>query len=330
MIELRHLQGYPRVFKSLTGLQGSEFQTLLDDLLPVYRQSWQPRVPRPHRQRAVGGGRRIEMPPSQQLLLSVVWLRLYPTQEVLGYLFGTSDTTVLRTIGRWLPFLEAAGRDTMRMPDPGRKQRRSLDEVLRAVPELTVIIDSFEQRVQRPKANKANKANKTSKTSKTSKTTPAKRTSDPHYSGKKKQHTLKSQVAIDRQDGTFVAIAPSVPGATADFKLLRQSGLLEALPPGVGAWGDLAYVGLATQHPQGLGATPRRKPRGRERPPEDQLYNRAFARERVVVEHSIGRLRRYQSLNQMDRHHRHDHSRRVIAVAGLVNRQIRHRLPGAA
>ena len=42
-------------------------------------------------------------------------------------------------------------------------------------------------------------------------------------------------------------------------------------------------------------AAPRRKPRGQPHPPEDVAYNTAFARRRIVVEHSIGRLRRYQA-----------------------------------
>ena len=100
------------------------------------------------------------------------------------------------------------------------------------------------------------------------------------------------------------------------------------LPAGVGGIGDLAYLGLAGLHPGGLGATPRRKPRGKPRPPEDVAYNRALSRRRILVENTIGRLRRYQSLSQMDRHHRKGHTPRVVAVAGLVNRQIEHRLGG--
>ena len=38
------------------------------------------------------------------------------------------------------------------------------------------------------------------------------------------------------------------------------------------------------------------------------------------MEHSINRLRRYQALSQVDRHHRRNHTARVRAVAGLVNR----------
>jgi len=53
-------------------------------------------------------------------------------------------------IERVLPLLEAAGRDTMRLPDPGRKRRRHADALLADIPELTVLVDSFEQRVQRP------------------------------------------------------------------------------------------------------------------------------------------------------------------------------------
>ena len=84
-------------------------------------------------------------------MLTVVWLRVYPIHEVLGYLFGVSDSTVSRTIARVLALLEQAGRDTMRMPDPGRKRRRQLDDLLRDTPELALMIDSFEQKIQRPK-----------------------------------------------------------------------------------------------------------------------------------------------------------------------------------
>ena len=138
----------------------------------------------------------------------------------------------------------------------------------------------------------------------------------------KKQNTLKSQVAVEEQFGLIVDVAESMPGPTADIKVLEGSGLLDRLPDGLGALGDLAYLGIDKLHPQGLAAAPRRKPRGKPRPQADGDYNRAFASRRVIVEHSIGRLRRYQALNQSDRHHRQMHTQRVVAVAGLVNRQI--------
>jgi hypothetical protein len=225
---------------------------------------------------------------------------------VLGFLFGVSDSTASRLLARVIPLLEAAGRDTMRMPDPGRKHRKELDALLKETPELAVIIDTFEQRVQRPRDRQQ---------------------ADGYYSGKKKQHTLKTQIAVDELTGAVCDIPDSVPGPTADITLLKQSQLLSRLPVGVGGIGDLAYVGIAELHPQRLGATPRRKPRTKERPPQDVAFNRAFSRRRIGVEHTIGRMRRYESLSQMDRYHRQYHSARTRAVAGLVNRQIRSRFP---
>ena len=110
-----------------------------------------------------------------------------------------------------------------------------------------------------------------------------------------------------------------------DVKLLETSGLLDRLNPDVGALGDLAYVGMVPLHPGGRGFTPRRKPREKPRPAEDIVYNTAFAAARIIVEHTIGRLRRYQALTHQDRHHRQAHAARVRAVAGLVNRQLDHR-----
>jgi hypothetical protein len=301
MLRYAFLSRHSVVFRAMTGLTVPLFDRLVVDLLPAADTARAQRLTRANRQRAVGGGRTSGLTWGDQILLTVIWLRVYPTNEVLAYLFGISDSTVSRVIDRMVPLLEQAGKDTMRMPDPGRKRRRHLDELLHTTPALAVVIDTFEQRVQRS-ADHAD--------------------ADAHYSGKKKQHTLKSQVAIDEETGQIVDVAASVPGPTADIVVLEESTLLERLPSGVGAIGDLAYVGMGKLHPSGAGASPRRKPRGKDRPPEDVAYNRAFARRRIGVEHTIGRMRRYQGLNQMDRHHRQNHTARVRAVAGLVNRRL--------
>jgi hypothetical protein len=301
------LRQYPAAFVAMTGLRLDEFDALARDVLPALAAAEHTRRSRPDRRRAVGAGHPFTLAPRARLLLTVIWLRQYPTTVVLGFLFGVSHPTVLRAIGRTLPVLEQAGRDTMRLPTRGQRSRRTLDDLLREVPAVAVIVDTFEQRVQRPRDRAA---------------------ADRHYSGKKKQHTLKTQVAVARHSGKVVDVPDSVCGPTNDLALLRASALLDRLPPDVGALGDLAYVGIAALHPAGLGCTPRRKPRGQPRPPEDLAYNTAFAAVRIPVEHTIGRLRHYQAVTQLDRHHRQAHSARVRAVAGLVNRQVEHRFAG--
>jgi hypothetical protein len=275
ILRLANLHLHPRVFRAVTGLTLREFYALWHDVAPLFQAAEAARHARHHRQRAPGAGHPFELAPRDQLLLALVWLRIYPTHEVLGFLFGVSDSTVSRLKTRWLPILAQAGRDDMRRVDPGRKHRRSLDELLLAVPELTALVDSFEQRVQRPRAPGAQRG---------------------YYSGKKKTHTLKSQVVVQPGTGLFLDVADSVPGPTNDRTLLRQSGERARLPRDAVLGGDLGYYG-ETQGPDDVAiATPRRKPREQERPEIDAQYNRAFARVRVEVEQSIGRARRYAAI----------------------------------
>lgn len=287
------------MFRHPTGLTAPAFDAPAADVVPAVEAAHRKTLDRPARQRAIGAGGEFGLGTADRVLLAVVWPRQYPAQEVLGFPFGVSDSTALRAVRRCLPALERAGRDTMRMPDPGPGRRRKLPALPRDTPGLAVVIDTFEQRTHRPG-----------------------RRQRAYYPGKKKAHTPETQVGVDEESGRFVDVSDSVPGPWAGIELLRKSGLLERLPEGVGGIGDLAYVGIADLHPAGLGASPRGKPRGKDRPPEDRRYNRAFGRRRVVVGHAIGRLRRFRSVAHVNRHRRKGHAARVRAVAGLVNRML--------
>lgn len=299
IMRYEHLSQQPKVIPKVTGLTVREFDTLVEDLLPRYVAAEEKRLQRPDRQRDIGAGRKFELDARDQLLLVIVWLRIYPTGDVLGYLFGVSAPTVSRIQARILPLLEQAGRDTMRLPDPGRKRRRQWSELLQMIPELSVVVDTFEQAVQRPQDNDD---------------------ANGHYSGKKKAHTLKSQVAVEAHSGYICDISDSVCGPQADIKVLEDSGLLDRLPDEVGVAGDLAYIKLRKLRDNGI--APRRKPRGKPRPVEDIVFNRVFSHFRIIVEHTIGHMRRFQALSQRDRHHRRYHTARTCAVAGLVNRRL--------
>jgi hypothetical protein len=320
----QHLSSRPQVFRSMTGLTPAAFDDLAAELGPRLAAARAAGRDRPGRARAPGGGPHFELGPADALLLTVVWLRHYPTCEVLGYLFGVSKATASRTVAAALPPLEAAGRDTMRLPDPGRYRRRSLAAVLGRVPELAallrepagppthsaagpasgpaaVLVDSFEQPVQRP-ARRAE--------------------ADRWYSGKKRMHTVKTQVAICEGTGRVVDICGDAVGPFSDVTLLAASRLARRLHPEVELIGDGGYVGMAEFRPGGRAKVPRRNHARRPLTEADRQWNRVLAGRRVKVEHGIRRLRVYQSLSQRDRHHRRDHERRVAAVAGLVNRRL--------
>jgi len=293
------LTQHPTVFRAMSGISVVEYRQIVQELKAPYAVAEGQRLSRPDRRRAIGGGRRFTLSLADQILLTIVWLRQYPTFPVLGYLFGLDDRPASRIVARLLPLLAAAGRDSRRLPDPGPHHRRDLPQLLKNTPGLLVLVDTFEQRVQRSAGHEEQKK---------------------WYSGKKKCHTIKSQVAVEEETGRLVDVGDSAPGPTADIAMCKASGLGERLPPGTGLLGDSAYQSLATLHPEGY--SPRKKPKGQPRPDEDVTYNRAIARRRIKAEHSIGRLRRFEALAARDRQHRTGHTGRVCAVVGLVNRQL--------
>ncbi len=177
------LTQHPTVFRALTGISVAEYRRIVAELAEPYAAAEQRRLARPARQRAIGGGRRFTLSLADQVLLTIIWLRQYPTFPVLGYLFGLDDRPAARTVARILPLLEVAGRDSMRLPDPGPHSRRDLPQLLKNTPGLMVLVDSFEQRVQRP-ADRAEQ--------------------QAWYSGKKKAHTIKSQIAVEEERGQIV------------------------------------------------------------------------------------------------------------------------------
>lgn len=149
-LNYKHLSGHPKVFRSLSGISVVEFEEIVEEVEPMVWAEVEAGYEERVRKRAVGGGRNYELAMVDQILATVIWLRCYPKQEVLAYLFGVHRTTLSRAIERVLPILAQAGRDGMAQPKPSRKRTLSYDDLLRIVPGLTEVVDSFEQRIQRP------------------------------------------------------------------------------------------------------------------------------------------------------------------------------------
>jgi hypothetical protein len=117
----------------------------------------------------------------------------------------------------------------------GQFIRKKLADLLADTPELAVLIDTFEQPIERPRDRAG---------------------ANTFYSGKQKRHTLKVQVAVDEEAGRFVDVSTSFPGPTSDVSALQSSGVLGRLPTGLGALGDLATWGWIRWVP-GSGRRPR-------------------------------------------------------------------------
>jgi hypothetical protein len=255
------------------------------------------------RQRAAGAGHPHRHDDRHRLLMALVWLRLYPTYELLGFFFGLHKRNAQLNVRDVLATLDTLDDFPFDRPGRERPKLRSVAEVMTAFPQGRVVIDSTEQRVNRPSGYEAQK---------------------PYYSGKKKAPTVKTQVVVD-PGGRIEAVSASVPGgANHDLPLLGGSGVLEQLADGEAAMLDKGYVGVKNYYPETPVVLPFKASRGHPLTAEQEAFNRVVARCRIVVEHTLAQLNRFTVLRQVFRgQQRGRHSQVIRVVAQLVNRRLR-------
>lgn len=296
------LRGKPRQFQRLTGLSVEAFDLLVRKVEPLWKAAERRRLTRPDRQRTIGGGTPYKLRSLEdKLLCALVFLRTYPTYEFLGLLFGLHLSNVARLVERMLPLLAKATGETIRLPTrrKGRKKIGSFEEFFQAFPDLRdVIVDATEQPIRRPKD-------------------PAEQRR--HFSGKRRRHTLKTQLLVSQGTGRILHVSETVPGSVHDKTLLEASGLLDHLPGSTTVRGDLGYLGTARDHPRLDIRLPRRKWRGRPRRAADIHRNRALARQRIGVEHAIRRCKIFRVLGETYRQGRERYNDIFRVVAGLTN-----------
>jgi len=222
---------------------------------------------------------------------------------LLGFFFGLHKRNAQLNVRDALAVLDTLDDFPFDRPDRDRQKLGSLTAVRTAFPEVRVLIDSQEQRVNRPTGHDAQK---------------------PYYCGKKKAHTLKTQVVVD-PCGRIESVGDSVPGgANHDLPLRWGSGVLEQLAEGEAAMVDKGYVGLKNYYPEVPVVIPFKARRNHPLTEAQKGYNRVVARYRIVVEHTMAQLNRFTVLRQVFRgQQRGRHSRVVRVVARLVNRRLR-------
>jgi hypothetical protein len=108
-----------------------------------------------------------------------------------------------------------------------------------------------------------------------------------YYSGKHKRHTLKAQLVIDFKREQFLAVATGN-GRTHDLSLFKRSKV--RFSQGSMCLADKGYQGIAKVHANSI--TPQKKLPRKSLSDDDKQANRALARLRVKVEHSIRRRKR--------------------------------------
>lgn len=258
-----------RACLSLTGLRIAEFQNLAES----FRSNWEEYAHKrkPDRKRKIGGGRTGQLGTvEEKLLFTLFYLKSYPTYDVLAFIVQFHRTRACQWALTLLPILEKTLGRKLVLPE---RKISSVEEFLRKFPEAKDVFgDGSERRIQRPKRQK--RQNKT-------------------YSGKKKAHTRKQIVLADEYKRILV-LTPTKSGRRHDKRLSDKTGIFQNLPPNVTAWLDTGFQGVKKDHPNTL--IPRKKTRARPLTEEDKQENKLISSFRVIVEHAIGGMKRYQSM----------------------------------
>jgi IS5 family transposase len=211
------------------------------------------------------------------LLVLLILYRCHITQEFLGCLYGVDKATICRSLKR----IEGLAVGVL-----GVARR----VVVSAQDAEALIADCTEQTVHRPC-----------------------RKQRCWYSGKKKRHTIKTEIIVTEK-GRIVAASRPAPGRVHDIEVRRRG---PPLPKGARLYADSGYQGYQNDHP----ATDIPYKRSKKKPltKDERAYNHGLSRFRVRVEHAIARLKSFRVLADRYRYPRAAYAAKFAIVAGIVN-----------
>lgn len=310
MVTYKKLKTHPQAATSLIGMTLEAFDALYKDFAPAHQErllgAGQAHYSKKPRQRAYGGGRKSKYDLRDRLLMTLFWLKVYTTYAVMGFFYELDATNIEDNLKSILATLDQMSSFTYDRPREEQRKLSTPQAVMDAFPQVRMVIDAKEQRIQRPKTPKGGAGQSEQQ---------------PYYSGKKKAHTLKSQIAV-RPDGHIEAVSDSVPGgANHDVTLLRDTKLLDQLLDGEEAMFDKGYDGIQHDYPHRHFTQPFKARRNHPLEEDQKTYNRLLSTYRILVEHALAWMNRFQVLAQVYRHSRKGHTRLVRIVAALANRR---------
>lgn len=222
-------------------------------------------------------GRNFVLSLEDMILMLLLYYRSYSTQLLIGFWFGIDDSRVCRLIQRLEPLLAKV----MAVP---REKCLSREEV------ESCLVDATEQPIERPKKGQK-----------------------PYYSGKKKRHTIKTEIRTTLK-GRITHVSKSRPGAIHDFNLHKEE---PPLHPKSRTFADSGYQGLDKLHAET--ELPYKATKTKPLDREEKEYNRALSRVRITIENIFGDIKIFKILSDRYRNKRKRYNVKFKIIAGIVN-----------
>jgi len=294
MMSYTLLSKKPKIFRTFTGLSIEEFNRLYPMIADRYGDYEKKRLSREGRKKDIGQGRKFKLDLIDRLLMLLVYYRLYITYTLTGFLFNLDQSNVYRNIKH----LEPLVKECIPLPDRvhrATKKIKNLEELLKYFPEMKAFLDATEQEIPRPKNKRRRKS---------------------YYSGKKKRHTVKTQI-ITNKDGLIIHKTGHVHGRKHDYDLFKDKH--PPIPKDVEMNADLGYQGIDKDFPSLKSRIPIKRKRGKVLEKKDKRYNKKFNRTRVVVEHAIGGMKKFKIMGSIFRNRLRRYDDMTSIVSGLIN-----------
>jgi hypothetical protein len=262
-----YIEKYPHRTKQILGISYEQLQSLLECARKRHKEIKTELQSQKTRINAPGGGRKELLLTNEQVCLCLFYLRQMPTFQVLGMLFGISKTEANDTFHYWIPII----RDVL--PSSLLEQVSNNEGDLLFVQEVLtsfrLLVDSLEQPIYRHSDKKEQQK---------------------YFSGKKRQHTLKSLMIGIPEGKDIVEVEVGVPGPIADIKLFRKSQ--NKFDKSQSFSGDKAFQGGKNI------TTPHKRKQKQELSQQQKDENRALSSNRIFIEDLIRLLKIFRIATQ--------------------------------
>lgn len=262
-----------RTWRALIGVSQKEFDTLV----PLFSLAWSTYLAtKPNRKRKPGAGIKGILPGMvEKLFFALLYLKTYPTFDVMGFMWGTDRTRAHKWTHKLLPILKNSLHLSGSLP---QRKINSVEEFFELFPEAKdVFVDGTERPVQKPKSQKRKKK---------------------LYSGKKKG-TMRKNIVMNDEKRRILYLSKTRSGRRHDKRLTDKDHLARTIPDEVTAWEDTGFQGFERVHPNTQ--IPKKATKYHPLTPGEKQNNRIISGIRAISEHAIAGLKRLKAASDIYR-----------------------------
>ena len=290
---LENLITKPKTFQRTIGLSIEQFKLFSNAIKEAWERAEQQRKSNRERKRKIGAGHPYKLNLEQLLFVTLLYYKAYLTQELIGVLVGLDQANVSRLLAKTRGIIELAADPELKTYlakakeeyDQIRPENRINDwaAFIKKYPDLKeASSDATEQQCHRSQDNEIQKK---------------------HYSGKRKLHTLKTQITAS-ESGRVLDVTESFPGSIHDKKIMDQDKTIQKIHENTCHRLDSGYQ--------------------EELSPFAKELNTVHSKRRVIVENVFSRFKKFKICKYVFRGPIKTYNQTFRNIAALLNFRLKN------